>query len=82
MKTFATKLDRFGRMVLPKAVRERFGLWPGVAVEGEVVLRKPEQRTRTKLVQGVRVVLSPAEGDLREATRRLRMERARKLARL
>jgi AbrB family looped-hinge helix DNA binding protein len=87
MKTFTTKVDRFGRMVLPKAVRERFGLWPGVAVEGEmgeeqVLLRRPEQRTRTKLVQGVRVVLSPAEGDLREAVRRQRMERERKVTRM
>jgi len=87
MKTFTTKVDRFGRMVLPKAVREHFGLWPGVRVEGElgadeVLLRRPEHRTRSKLVQGVRVVLSPAEGDLRLAVQRQRSERDRKVARM
>ena len=51
------KVDRLGRVVLPKALRERYSLGPGTELEvsertGELVLRTAEQKPSMVKVGG------------------------------
>ncbi|MBW2580667.1 MAG: AbrB/MazE/SpoVT family DNA-binding domain-containing protein [Deltaproteobacteria bacterium] len=79
-----TTLDKFGRVVIPKRVREHLGLTPGTALEieaiGEDVVLKPvreESHIRDK--EGVLVFTGSATGDLLEALKRHREERSSKI---
>ena len=79
-----TTLDKFGRVVIPKRVREHLGLTPGTALEieaiGEDVVLKPvreEPHIRDK--EGVLVFTGSATGDLLEAVKRHREERSSKI---
>lgn len=67
-----TNLDKFGRIVIPKQVREHLGLTPGTPLEieaiGEDVVLKPireEPHIRDK--EGVLVFTGSATGDLLKA---------------
>ena len=80
-----TTLDKFGRIVIPKRVREHLGLTPGTALEieaiGEDVILKPvreEPHIRNK--GGVLVFKGSATGDLLEAVKRHRKERSSTIA--
>jgi AbrB family looped-hinge helix DNA binding protein len=80
-----TTLDRFGRIVVPKDIRDRLGLRPGVELdidekENEVVLKPVEHEPSLKLKKGVLVFSGKATGDLRGAVRAHREERLRKVA--
>ena len=86
MARIESHLDRFGRVVLPKAARTELGLAPGARLEvrveqGEIRLREighaPIARRR-----GVLVVTAPAEEDLSRAVERLRHDRGRAVARV
>jgi AbrB family looped-hinge helix DNA binding protein len=78
-------LDQFGRIVLPKELREGLGLSPGsvLAIEekGDGILLKPVAG-RSGLVrkEGVLVFAGEVEGDLSEAVQRDREERLRKIS--
>ncbi|HLE40693.1 MAG TPA: AbrB/MazE/SpoVT family DNA-binding domain-containing protein [Nitrospirota bacterium] len=79
-----TTLDRFGRVVVPKEIRDRLGLKPGAEIEldehgNEVVLKPVEHETPLKLEDGVLVFTGAATGDLMEAVRAHREERLRKV---
>ncbi len=80
-----TTLDKFGRIVIPKRVREHLGLTPGTALEieaiGEDVVLKPvRQEPYIRDKEGVLVFTGSATGDLLEALRRHREERSSKVA--
>lgn len=75
-----TRLDRFGRVVLPKAAREALGLRPGATLaveEGEdaIVLRPLRGEPNVVEKGGVLVFTGSAAGDVGEAVRAHRRER-------
>lgn len=82
-----TTIDRFGRVVIPKKIRDDYSLEPGtqVRIEGEsgVILLKPvrwEQHLRLK--EGVLVYSGASVGDLDSAVSRHRKERANSVGKL
>lgn len=80
-----TTLDRFGRLVVPKDIRDRLGLKPGDEIEideheNEVVLKPVEHETPLKIEEGILVFTGTATGDLTEAVRVHRDERLLKVA--
>lgn len=80
-----TTLDRFGRVIVPKGIRDRLGLVPGAEMtinehEDEVVLKLVEHETPLKLENGILVFAGAAKSDLTEAVRMHREDRQRKVA--
>ncbi|HTP06476.1 MAG TPA: AbrB/MazE/SpoVT family DNA-binding domain-containing protein [Nitrospirota bacterium] len=78
-----TTLDRFGRVVVPKDIRDRLGLRPGAEIEidekgNEVVLKPVEQEPALMVREGILVYSGTATGDLRGAVRAHRDERLKK----
>lgn len=78
-----TTLDRFGRVVVPKDIRDRLGLRPGAEIEieekeYEIVLKPVEDEPLLMVKEGVLVYSGSATGDLREAVRAHREERIAK----
>jgi AbrB family looped-hinge helix DNA binding protein len=74
-----TTLDRFGRLVVPKDIRDRLGLHPGAEMEideqGDAVMLKPAgSETPVKMEDGVLVFTGTARGDISEAVRSHRQE--------
>lgn len=79
-------LDKFGRVVIPKAVRDQLGLRPGAVLEieeggAEGILLRP-RRPEPDLVEeeGVLVFTGEATGDLEIAVERHRQDRTGELA--
>ncbi|HEY6009867.1 MAG TPA: AbrB/MazE/SpoVT family DNA-binding domain-containing protein [Nitrospirota bacterium] len=73
-----TRLDRLGRVVIPKDIRDRLGVRPGAEIEiyekgNEVVLKPVERESSLKLKEGILVYSGTATGDLREAVRSHRL---------
>jgi AbrB family looped-hinge helix DNA binding protein len=79
-------LDKFGRVVIPKAVREHFGLGPGAVLEidkGEedgIVLRPRRPAPDLVEEEGVLVFTGEATADLEGAVERHRQDRSGQLA--
>ncbi len=77
-------LDRFGRMVLPKVVRDDFGLRPGDKLDAQeqgdtIVLRPVRAEGVVQNKNGLLVVSSPCKGSIENAVdihRRDRVGRA------
>ena len=81
-----TKLDKFGRIVIPKKVRDDLGLAPGDRLEiektqGGVLLKPADQDSRLVYKNGVLVFRGTIEGDIVEQIRALREGRSRGLFR-
>ncbi len=81
---FETTIDRFGRIVLPKELRDELGLEPGavLAVEeqGQDILLKPRRDEAGLVRKGpVLVYTGKARGDLAAAVRSVREGRMRRL---
>lgn len=79
-----TILDRFGRVVVPKEIRDRLGLKPGTEIEidehgNEVLLKPVEHETPLQLEDGVLVFTGTATADLMGAIRTHREERLLKV---
>ena len=80
-----TTIDRFGRMVLPKSLRDGLGLGPGdslnaTAERGEIVLR-PIGRADALRRKGKTLVFGgKAAGDIERAVKNHREERINRLA--
>ena len=79
-----TTVDRFGRVVVPKNIRDRLGMRPGSEIEidekeNEVILKPAEREPLLMVKKGVLVYSGKAAGDLREAVRTQREERLRKI---
>jgi AbrB family looped-hinge helix DNA binding protein len=75
-------MDRFGRIVIPKEVRDRHGLVPGSEVEIEdsaetIVLRVLSHLPGLPEKQGILIFRGRATGDLDSAIRAHRNERLR-----
>jgi AbrB family looped-hinge helix DNA binding protein len=69
-----TTLDRFGRVVVPKDIRDRLGLRPGAELEigereSEVVLKPVEHEPVLMVKEGILVYSGKSTGDLRGAVR-------------
>ena len=80
-----TTLDRFGRVVVPKDIRDRLGLRPGTEIEidekgNEVVLKPVEHEPSLMVKEGILVYSGTATGDLKGAVKALREERLSKVA--
>ncbi len=80
-----TTLDRFGRVVVPKDIRDRLGLRPGTEIEidekgNEVVLKPVEHEPALMVKEGVLVYSGKAIGDIRGAIRAHREERLEKIS--
>lgn len=78
-------LDRFGRIVIPKRVREEFGLDPGTVLEiegdeGRIVLSPRRDEPDLVREDGVLVFTGEAVGDLESAVEALRHRRSRDVA--
>jgi AbrB family looped-hinge helix DNA binding protein len=78
-----TTLDRFGRVVIPKEIRDILGLKPGELLkveqsDDEVVLKPLREEPPIKVKDGVLVYVGTATGNLMEAVRAHREERLRR----
>jgi AbrB family looped-hinge helix DNA binding protein len=79
-----TTLDRFGRVVVPKDIRDRLGLRPGVEIEidekeNEVILKLVDHEPSLMVKEGLLVYSGKATGDLSGAVRAHREERLHKV---
>lgn len=80
------RLDRFGRVVVPKPIREALGLEPGAALEleeegGRVLLRPLREEAPLRESGGVLVYCGRVCGSVEGAVERTRRQRAERLAR-
>jgi len=77
-------LDRFGRILIPKAVRDDLGLEPGAVLHVQeqddgIVLKPVDQSVPIQLKKGVLVFTGAATGDITDVLARHRDERLRGL---
>ncbi|MFW6163465.1 MAG: AbrB/MazE/SpoVT family DNA-binding domain-containing protein [Planctomycetota bacterium] len=80
-----TRLDKFGRIVIPKPIRDALGLEPGTELDiaqenGAINIRPTVLSPQVKRKGHILVFTGKAEGDLLDAVRKQREERARKVA--
>jgi AbrB family looped-hinge helix DNA binding protein len=80
-----TTLDRFGRIVIPKRVRDGLGIGPGAVLEIEeqqdrIVLRLREEAPDLVREDGVLVYAGEPVGDLEQAVEAQRSRRGRDVA--
>lgn len=80
-----TTIDRFGRVVVPKELRDRFGLQPGIELEikehdREIVIKQVAQSTPLQDEDGVLVFTGSAAGDISGSIRAQQEKRFRKLS--
>jgi AbrB family looped-hinge helix DNA binding protein len=81
-----TNLDRFGRVIIPKRVREKLGLKPGAVLEvqeqgGDLLLKPVLDEPRLLERDGVLVFGGEALGDLTESVQSHRRERLKRVMR-
>ena len=79
-----TTMDRFGRIVLPKKLRDYFNLEPGsqfdIEESGQEIILKPIYgKPNLRLKEGVLVFTGVPLGDLQKAVARHRDERLQSL---
>jgi AbrB family looped-hinge helix DNA binding protein len=75
-------IDRFGRIVIPKHIRDDFNLEPGTQVridekEGAIVLQPIREESNLQWKDGVLVFSGVPLGDLGETVAKHRKQRAR-----
>ena len=80
-----TTLDKFGRVVIPKEIRDNLGLKPGEmlhieSIEDEVILKPLKEETPLHVKDGVLVFSGMATGNIKDSIRIHREERLRKIA--
>ncbi len=73
-------IDKAGRVVLPKAIRDQYGLDPGTFLEVEeseetIILRPIHEEPSVREKDGFLVVSAPLEEDLTDIVSRMRDER-------
>lgn len=79
-----TRLDRFGRVIIPKKVRDKLGLEPGMVLEvqqqgGDVLLKPLQEEPRLLEKDGVLVFGGKALGDLAEPVQSHRWKRLKRV---
>ena len=77
-----TKLDKFGRVVIPKPIRDGLGLEPGAELEVEeredgVLLRPADQDVPLEMENGILVYTGELVGDVTDLVRKDRERRIR-----
>jgi AbrB family looped-hinge helix DNA binding protein len=77
-----TKLDKFGRIVIPKAIRDRLGLEPGTELEMEeredgVLIKPPDEEALLEMENGILVFTGELVGDVTDLVRKSREARTR-----
>lgn len=82
-----TILDKFGRVVIPKEIRDDLGLKPGEVIQikesgNEVVLKPLREKSPLRVKDGVLVFTGSGGGDIADAVRSHRAERLKKMASL
>jgi AbrB family looped-hinge helix DNA binding protein len=80
-----TTLDRFGRLVVPKKIRNKLGLRAGSAIEieeheNEIVLKPAGHEAPLQMEGGLLVFAGSAVGDIAGAVRAHREERLANIA--
>jgi AbrB family looped-hinge helix DNA binding protein len=80
-----TKLDKFGRVVLPKDIRDNLNLKPGQVLKiekshDEVILKPLRRESPLHVKNGVLIFSGTVTGDIMEAVRLHREERLKKVA--
>ena len=80
-----TTVDRFGRVVVPKSMRDRLGLRAGSAIEieeaeGQISLRPAEISSHLTVKEGILVFEGVATGNLETAVGADRERRTHRLA--
>jgi AbrB family looped-hinge helix DNA binding protein len=78
-----TTVDRFGRIVVPKEIRDRHGLVPGSEIDIEdaadmIVVRRRAESPGLVEKEGILVFRGQATGDLNAAVKSHRNDRLRK----
>jgi AbrB family looped-hinge helix DNA binding protein len=84
MEIKETIVDRFGRIVIPKKIRDNFNLQTGTQIRFEeseqgIVLKPVHGEPNLHYKDGVLVFSGSALGDLSDAIEKHREERARKI---
>lgn len=79
-----TIVDKFGRVVIPKRVRNHLGLEPGSILEveehdDEVILKVVRTESPIKVEEGIAVFTGKAVGNLESALQTYRDERLKDL---
>ncbi|MEK6656810.1 MAG: AbrB/MazE/SpoVT family DNA-binding domain-containing protein [Nitrospirota bacterium] len=80
-----TKVDKFGRVVLPKDIRDNLDLKPGQVLkveksDDEIILKLLRKESPLHIKDGVLVFSGAATGDIMEAVNLHRKERLKKVA--
>ncbi|OGW17714.1 MAG: hypothetical protein A2072_07655 [Nitrospirae bacterium GWC1_57_7] len=80
-----TTLDKFGRLVVPKDIRDRLGLRPGDEIEieehgREVVLKPADDIVPLQMKDGVLVFTGASTGDIEGSVSAGRDEHIRRLS--
>lgn len=80
-----TKVDKFGRVVLPKDIRDNLDLKPGQVLKVEksddaIILKLLRKESPLHIKDGVLVFSGAATGDIMEAVNLHRKERLKKAA--
>jgi AbrB family looped-hinge helix DNA binding protein len=82
---FKTKIDNFGRIVIPKKIRDEFGISKSSEIEinttenDEIIIKPGTSKPFIKNKDGVLVVYSEPIGSLEDIIDRDREERIRKI---
>ena len=79
-----TRLDKFGRVVLPKDIRDHLDLKPGQILkveraDEEVILKPVEKELPLRVKDGVLVFSGAATGDIAKAVKEHREGRLKKV---
>ena len=84
---FKTKIDNFGRIVIPKKIRDEFGISKSSEIEinttdnDEIIIKPGASKPFVKNKDGVLVVCSESVGSLEDILEGDREERIRKILR-
>ena len=81
-----TTLDKFGRVVIPKKIRDHLGLKNGEilqveALNNEILLKPIRNESHLRVKDGVLVFSGTAKGEILEAVQAHREERLKKIVR-
>lgn len=79
-----TSIDNYGRVIIPKSIREHLGLHPGSILEIEesnhdIVLKALDEQPQLKVEEGVFVFTGKAIGNMENVLETIRTERLKGL---
>lgn len=80
-----TKLDKFGRVVLPKNIRDHLDLKPGQVLkvkraDEEIILKPMEKELPLRIKNGVLVFSGAVTGDIAKAVKEHREDRLKRVS--